>query len=249
RCRGARSTIARIFMLRAYAIPAANVRPDSLAAVAVVALPVAALAAAVTWLVVRAPDPDHAAAWAALAGAVVGVALCAHLRQRSIVRALAFKVVLDDKRLISERPPHASVEIGRAEMGPVREVAGRGMLVFSRDERRAIFVPAAVEGYDDLRGRLAGWRPIERMVPAPRAALAGTVALVVAMGALAVEVFSMRPALVEASGAVVLLASGAGLIAVGLDPRPGRARSGRAIRSLLPALLALWKMALVLRAR
>lgn len=54
-----------------------------------------------------------------------------------------------------------SMEVLRAEVTRIDHAAGRGVTIATADRHRFVFVPEHLVGFDEVKERLADWRPIE----------------------------------------------------------------------------------------
>jgi hypothetical protein len=71
----------------------------------------------------------------------------------------SYQLDLDGERLTRRTTGGKDVVISRSEITGFDETAGRGFFVKTRDMHRFIYVPSAVEGYEELKRELGMWRP------------------------------------------------------------------------------------------
>lgn len=86
----------------------------------------------------------------------------------------------------------------------VLETAGSGLAIRAGDERKSIWIPAGIDGYQEIRAKLADWAAIEQFTPPRRGWLPALHAhfvwvLFVYIGAL----FAQRPEVVLPAGALL----------------------------------------------
>ena len=58
-----------------------------------------------------------------------------------------------------------TLSLERSEITRVVELPGGGMAIQTADARRSIWVPALLNGYPELRGRVSAWAPLEEEQP------------------------------------------------------------------------------------
>jgi len=74
----------------------------------------------------------------------------------------SYELVLDGDRLIKRMTDGDDLIVHRSEVSGFDETAGRGFFVKTQDVHRYIFVPSALNDYDELKRELASWRPFPR---------------------------------------------------------------------------------------
>lgn len=71
----------------------------------------------------------------------------------------SFELTLTPDAIDRRLSDHDDFVVKRAEVVGFDETAGRGFFIKTADRNRYIYVPAALDGYDDLKRDLAAWRP------------------------------------------------------------------------------------------
>jgi FtsH-binding integral membrane protein len=71
----------------------------------------------------------------------------------------SFELTLTENGITRRASDHNDFTVPRSEVAGFDETAGRGFFIKTTDRHHYIYVPAALEGYDELKGRLAEWRP------------------------------------------------------------------------------------------
>ena len=108
-------------------------------------------------------ETRHTTGWVLLYLSAV-VVLCTWLAARSTRRSWEdFRLELDDDSLQRTQHRLPPVTVHRAEVTRVEEIRDRGLVVYTNDSERFIFVPAALTGYDELRAELDIWAPVIRL--------------------------------------------------------------------------------------
>jgi hypothetical protein len=97
--------------------------------------------------------------WSAVVNGRVGVSGVGRFKQRWRVYSLHI-----DLDRIDELSAGCVVRsVGRSEIGRLLETPGYGLAVQSRELARSIWIPSAINGYDEICLALQAWCPIETM--------------------------------------------------------------------------------------
>lgn len=105
-----------------------------------------------------------------LGGILLGVAgLCAFSCWRTVSRTRAawgsYVLELTEDGLLRRHRDMADQPLRREEVTRLVELPGQGLSVLTAQPTRYVNVPETVERYEEVRERLARWRPIEQVKP------------------------------------------------------------------------------------
>jgi uncharacterized membrane protein YfcA len=97
-------------------------------------------------------------------GLIVAVVLALSMRQnlrRQRAQLRTLRIGVDETALTRTQEGLTPLTIRFAEITRLAEVPGKGLIVRGQGAERVLFLPVELEGFDELRARLATVRPIE----------------------------------------------------------------------------------------
>lgn len=71
----------------------------------------------------------------------------------------SFELTLTEDRIMRRASDHNDFAVTRPEITGFDETSGQGFFIKTSNGHRFIYVPAALEGYEDLKHELAAWMP------------------------------------------------------------------------------------------
>lgn len=160
---------------------------------------------------------------------------------------MSYELEWHEDKVVRRLVDRHGLEIKRSEITGFDETAGRGFYIKTDDVHRYIFVPRALDGYEELKGELAKWR----LFPAARARdpIWRSPFFVASACLLAWFVlwFSVNKEQVLAAGFVLLVFLLSTFVAVVRSPRSSLSMKRMSWIFLLVAGLALVRVAAVMR--
>jgi hypothetical protein len=73
----------------------------------------------------------------------------------------SYELVLDEDRIQQIERGGVTLTLLKTEVTRLLETRDLGMAIQTQDPRRSIWAPSALNGYEELRARLAAWAPVE----------------------------------------------------------------------------------------
>jgi len=71
----------------------------------------------------------------------------------------SYELTVTEDSILRRASDHNDFTVHRSEVTGFDETANRGFFIKTTDRNDFIYVPAALDGYDELKGRLREWRP------------------------------------------------------------------------------------------